>query len=80
MDFLAFFAKRVSIMAIRKWEFNLCKKDSEYLEEIAKQLGLTESEVICKGLKFMALYAKTQTEKDTRLIIEKDGNQKQIIV
>ena len=67
-------------MAIRKWEFNLCKKDSEYLEEIAKQLELTESEVICKGLKFMALYAKTQTEKDTRLILEKDGNQRQITI
>ena len=56
---------KVSIMGIQKWEFNLCKKDSEYLKEITEQLGLSESEVICKGLKFMALYAKTQTEKDT---------------
>ena len=80
MGFLAFFAKRVSIMAIRKWEFNLCKKDSEYLEEIAKQLELTESEVICKGLKFMALYAKTQTEKDVKLIIQRGDKQSQIVI
>ena len=80
MILLAFLRKKLNIMRIQKWEFNLCKKDSEYLEEIAKQLGLTESEVICKGLKFMALYAKTQTEKDTRLILEKDGDQREIII
>lgn len=54
-------------MGIHKWEINLCKKDSEHLEEIAKQLGLTESEVIRKGLKLMALYAK----KDSQLILQK---------
>ena len=67
-------------MGIHKWEINLCKKDSERLEEIAKQLGLTESEVICKGLKLMALYAKTQTEKDVKLIIQRGDKQSQIVI
>lgn len=63
-------------MGIHKWEINLCKKDSEHLKEIAKQLGLTESEVICKGLKLVALYAK----EDSQLILQKGGDQKQIII
>ena len=63
-------------MGIHKWEINLCKKDSEHLEEIAKQLDLTESEVIRKGLKLMALYAK----KDSQLILQKCGDQEQIII
>jgi hypothetical protein len=28
----------------------------------------------------MALYAKSQAEKDTRLILEKNGDQKEIII
>ena len=67
-------------MGIHEWEINLCKKDSEHLEEIAKQLGLTESEVIRKGLKLMALYAKTQTEKDVKLIIQRGDKQSQIVI
>ena len=53
-------------MATRQFRVNLSQKDSEYLKEIAKELDLTESEVIRKGLKLMALYAKTETEEDTQ--------------
>ena len=52
------------------------KSLSEHLEEIAKQIDLTESEVIRKRLKLMALYAK----KDSQLILQKCGDQEQIII
>jgi hypothetical protein len=39
-------------------------------------LNLSEPEIIRKGLKFMALYAKSQAEKDTRLILEKKWRSK----
>ena len=55
-------------------------KSYERIKEISQQLNLSESDVIRNGLKFIALYAKTQAEKDTRLIIEKDGDQRQITI
>ena len=67
-------------MGIKQFLIEFDGKSSERIEEISQQLNLSESEVIRYGLKFIALYAKTQTEKDTRLIIERDGNQKEIII
>ena len=67
-------------MGIKQFLIEFDGKSSERIEEISQQLNLSESEVILYGLKFIALYAKTQTEKDTRLIIERDGNQKEIII
>ena len=67
-------------MSIKQFLIEFDGKSSERIEEISQQLNLSESEVILYGLKFIALYAKTQTEKDTRLIIERDGNQKEIII
>lgn len=58
----------------RKFRVSLNQQDSEYLKEIAETLGLTESEVIRKGLKLMALYAQTAEEPDKSLIL-RDGNQ-----
>lgn len=55
-------------------------KSSERIKEISEQLNLSESDVIRNGLKFIALYAKTQTEKDIKLIIEKGDKQSQIII
>ena len=67
-------------MGIKQFLIEFDGKSSERIKEISQQLNLSESEVILYGLKFIALYAKTQTEKDTRLIIERDGNQKEIII
>ena len=64
----------------KQYKITFSGKDLERLEEICQQLGVSKSEFIRRGLKFTALYAKTQTEKDTRLIIEKDGNQRQITI
>jgi len=61
-------------------KISISEKSSEHLEEISQQLNLSRAEIIRKGLKFMALYAKSQTEKDTRLILEKNGDQKEIII
>ena len=64
----------------KQYKITFSGKDLEHLEEMCQQLGVSKSEFIRKGLKLMALYAKTQTEKDTWLIIEKDGNQRQITI
>lgn len=64
----------------KQYKITFSGKDLERIKEMSKQLGVSKSELIRKGLKFIALYAKTQTEKDTRLILEKDGNQRQIII
>jgi hypothetical protein len=67
-------------MSIKQFQIEFNGKSSEHLEEISQQLNLSEPEIIRKGLKFMALYAKSQAEKDTRLILEKNGDQKEIII
>lgn len=64
----------------KQYKIAFSGKDLKRIEEMCQQLGVSKSEFICKGLKLIALYAKTQTEKDTRLIIEKDGNQRQITI
>ena len=67
-------------MVIKQFLIEFDGQSSDRIKEISQQLNLSESEVIRYGLKFIALYAKTQTEKDTRLILEKDGNQRQITI
>ena len=67
-------------MNIKQFQIEFSGKSSERLEEICQQLNLSETEIIRKELKFMALYAKSQTKKDTRLILEKNGDQKEIII
>lgn len=67
-------------MSIKQFQIEFSGKSSERLEEISQQLNLSKTQIIRKGLKFMALYAKSQVEKDTRLILEKNGDQKEIII
>jgi hypothetical protein len=67
-------------MSIKQFQIEFNGKSSKHLEEISQQLNLSKTEIIRKGLKFMALYAKSQAEKDTRLILEKNGDQKEIII
>ena len=56
------------------------EKTFERIKEISKQLNLSESDVILNGLKFISLYAKTQTEKDVKLIIQRGDKQFQITI
>jgi hypothetical protein len=67
-------------MSIKQFQIEFSGESSEHLEEISQQLNLSGAEIIRKGLKLMALYAKSQAEKDTRLILEKNGDQKEIII
>jgi hypothetical protein len=67
-------------MSIKQFQIEFSGESSEHLEEISQQLNLSGAEIIRKGLKLMALYAKSQAEKDTRLILEKKGDQKEIII
>ena len=52
----------------------------EHIKEISQQLNLSESEVIRNGLKFIALYAKTQTEKDVKLIVQRGDKQSRLVI
>jgi hypothetical protein len=63
-------------MSIKQFQIEFNGKSSEHLEEISQQLNLSRDEIIRKGLKFIALYAKSQAEKDTRLILEKKWRSK----
>ena len=64
----------------KQYKITFSGKDLERIEEISQQLNLSESEVIRNGLKFIALYAKTQTEKDVKLIIQKGDKQSRIVI
>ena len=64
----------------KQYQITFSGEDLEHIEEMSWQLGVSKSEFIRTGLKFMALYAKTQTEKDTRLILEKEGVQWEIVL
>lgn len=64
----------------KQYKITFSGKDLERIEEISQQLNLSESEVIRNGLKFIALYAKTQTEKDVKLIIQRGDKQSRIVI
>ena len=67
-------------MCTKQFLIEFDEKSFERIKEISEQLNLSESDVIRNGLKFIALYAKTQTEKDIKLIIEKGDKQRQITI
>ena len=47
----------------RAIKVSLNQKDSEFLKEIANELGISETELIRKGSKLMLLYQKSSTKK-----------------
>ena len=67
-------------MSIKQFLIEFDKKNYERIKEISQQLNLSESDVIRYGLKFISLYAKTQTEKDVKLIIQKGDKQSRIVI
>ena len=67
-------------MCIKQFLIEFDENTYEHIKEISQQLNLSESEVIRNGLKFIALYAKTQTEKDVKLIIQRGDKQSRIVI
>ncbi|GEM_PF-1187330 len=58
-------------MAAKYNNFTLGPKSSKELQKIAKKLGITEADVLRKGMLVMALYAKFK-EDDKKIIMMKD--------
>jgi hypothetical protein len=67
-------------MADRKFRVSLSQNDSEYLAEIAQKLGTTESDVIRKGLKLMALYVQTDKEPNKALVFKEGDDEKKVMI
>lgn len=64
----------------RKFKVGLSDQDSQYLKEIAEKLGVSESEVIRKGLQLMALYAKTRDAEDSALVLREGTKDQELLV
>ena len=62
--------------AQRKFKVTLGSQDSVGLKDIAVKLGITESEVMRKGLQLMALYVETKDQENGQLVI-KSGKEQQ---
>ena len=67
-------------MCIKQFLIEFDEKTFERIKEISQQLNLSESDVIRNGLKFISLYAKTQAEKDVKLIIQRGDKQSRIVI
>jgi 3-methyladenine DNA glycosylase AlkD len=64
----------------RALKVSLSESDSKYLKETSERLGITETEVLRKGLKLMLLYADSQDCKDTRLVLENNETRTELMV
>ena len=66
----------------RKFKVSLGERDSKHLKEIASQLGMSESEVMRKGLQLMALYAQTHQDEtgESGLILKQGDEDTKILV
>lgn len=63
--------------APRKFRLSLGIQDSVDLKELATKLGISESEVMRKGLQLMALYMETRESKDAQLVIRKGDTEQE---
>ncbi len=55
--------------------------DSQFLIDIAKVLGISEEDVLRKGLKLMGLYAEAlKNEQNPQLILEGDKSRKEVCI
>lgn len=60
---------------------SLSESDSKYLKETADRLGITETELLKKGLKLMLLYAESKKDdNNARLILEDDESRTELMV
>ncbi|MEM9274797.1 MAG: hypothetical protein AAGA80_17820 [Cyanobacteria bacterium P01_F01_bin.143] len=56
------------------------QSDAAFLSSIAEKLGISEAEVLRKGVKLMNLYAKTYDQPDTKLVLETADTKQDILV
>ena len=54
--------------------------DAEFLSLIADKLGISEAEVLRKGVKLMNLYANTYDQPETKLVLETADTKQDILV
>jgi 3-methyladenine DNA glycosylase AlkD len=60
---------------------SLSESDSEYLKQTSERLGITETEVLKKGLKLMLLYAESKKDcNNTHLILEDNESRTEITI
>lgn len=60
----------------KDFKVSLSKRDSEKLEQMAKTLGTTKSELFRKALKLMSLYTDAGEEGDVSIRVKKsDGEE-----
>jgi|GEM_PF-3108195 len=58
----------------------LATADANFVTEIAAKLGITEAEVLRKGVKLMNLYADIYDKPDSKLVIETATTKQDILV
>lgn len=67
--------------ASKALKISLSESDSLYLKETSQKLGITETELLKKGLKLMLLYAESKKGcNNTRLILEDDESRTELMV
>lgn len=59
---------------------SLNEVDTEHIRKIAKKLGISESEVLRKGLRLMAVYANTYDDEKSRLILEDENSKTELMI
>ena len=59
-------------------EFVAGENSSSLIRQLAKDLKISEEEVMQKGLLFMKLYAGLQKSKRGRILLETDGETQEI--
>ncbi|ACK67597.1 conserved hypothetical protein [Rippkaea orientalis PCC 8801] len=65
----------------RSFKVNLNAQASEDLSETAKALGVTESEILRRGLAVMKYYAKShQQNADSQLLLKEGNRERELIV
>lgn len=67
-------------MSGRSVKVNLSEQASEDLKSVAKELGLSETDVIRKGLLIMGLYSKLRKDREGSLILKKGNEQRELLI
>ncbi|WP_287128354.1 hypothetical protein [Candidatus Cyanaurora vandensis] len=67
-------------MAGRSVKLNLSEQGSQDLKEVAQSLGLTETEVLRKGLQLVGLYTKIKKDKSGALLLKHGDTTSELIL
>lgn len=64
----------------RSFKFNLTEKGSEDLKKLANELGITETEVLRKGLTLMSLYAKLKKDNRSGFFLKEGDDMQELLI